>query len=293
MTLRVLDAANKKDCGAWSEYLESLSSEWRDIHYEPEYMQAYAEEDGSRALCLTGDMGGFLPIMLRGLKIGNAYSYGSYPWFTQYWIDWSQERGVETIRYRAHPFYPVPATGAEPEKLIAYMDLSIDPYAELRKGHASSIMLANKSGVTVELSDDIDLFYSMYCAMLDRTGAKENWRFDVKLLSKLRALYPIGFQVLIAKVDGEPEAGCVLLGARKTCYYHYAGSFGRWRNIGVGNLLVIKAAEYAKAVGYDRLHLGGGLTADPSDSLFRFKAGFSKRRCWVYQYKWEAKVEAA
>jgi lipid II:glycine glycyltransferase (peptidoglycan interpeptide bridge formation enzyme) len=77
------------------------------------------------------------------------------------------------------------------------------------------------------------------------------------------------------------------------CYYHYAGSFDRHRNIGIGQALVIGAAEFAKSRGYGRLHLGGGLSTNTEDSLLRFKSGFSKRRAWCYTYTRELAQEQA
>lgn len=71
-----------------------------------------------------------------------------------------------------------------------------------------------------------------------------------------------------------------------SCYYHYAASFRapEHANLGVGNLLVVEAAKMAKRMGYRRLHLGGGPTTDPNDSVLAFKAAFTKPewKAWTY-----------
>ncbi len=294
MTVLTLNAANKKDRAIWHETFERLPPVCRDIHFDPEYMQVYADTEGSKAQCLINEFGEPFPFIRRDNELGNAYGYGfAVPMKSIVFSEWLKQEGIERIRYRLHPFLPysdkenlIYRPYSNQEKLIVYMDLSLDPRAELRKGHASSIVLANKSGVAVDESHDIELFYAMYCAMLERNEADPKWKFSLNLLIKLREAYPDGFRIFIASVDGQPEAG-------GTAYYHYAGSFGRWRSIGVNNLLVIKAAEYAKSIGCKRLHLGGGLTADSSDTLLRFKTGFSKHRCWVYKYQWQAKAQAA
>jgi hypothetical protein len=49
------------------------------------------------------------------------------------------------------------------------------PASELRKGHASSIVKARNAKTVVKKSDDVELFYDMYCAMLDRKDADDKW----------------------------------------------------------------------------------------------------------------------
>ncbi len=132
------------------------------------------------------------------------------------WKRWCSANGIEREFYRIIPWYEWDDNW-NAEKRIVYMDLSIDPEAELRKGHKSSLELSRRSGVTIEHCDELELFRDMYWNTMNRLGADERWNYGSGLLLNLRDAYPDGFQFLLAKVNGEPEAGCILLGAHQTC----------------------------------------------------------------------------
>jgi len=298
MTFRILDASYLFDWATWDSRLAGLPISQRDLHFEPAYVAAYAAEMETHAFCAfytSYELFTIQPfIVLKNRYIGHAYGYGGVicngrltlhiAEFAAHFRRWMDQNSFGE-RTRSHPFCGT--TYGRQEKNIVYMDLSIDPEAELRKGHKSSLAVARRSNITIEPCDELDLFRDMYLTTMNRLEASEYWMFSDKLLPALKAAYPTGFQFLLAKVNDEPEAGCILLGAHQTCYYHYAGSYGRHRNIGVGQAVVIEAARWAKARGYTRLHLGGGTTADPKDPLFIFKSGFSRRRAWVYKYERE------
>lgn len=320
--LYVLDARRDLDFEHWRQALCRLPAGLRDLHYDPEYARIYAGSGRAFAAFYehndwvyviepfvtqsAGTEVGYSPRPPPG--IASPYGFGgplsncptveiahSYRGSLDGWM---RACGIQRQWCRLHPFMvdyqaKLMSEPVQREKLVVYMDLRDDPQSELRKGHKSSFMLSRKSKVTVEESDDVQLFYEMYKAMLDRNDADDKWRFDLSLLYELKEAYPDGFHVLIASVAGRPEAGCVLLGAYGTCYYHYAGGFDRHRGIGVGQALVVGAAELAKRRGYSRLHLGGGLTTDPEDKLLRFKSGFSLCRAWCYTYTRELEAVAA
>lgn len=252
-----------------------------DLHFLPGYAEAYARETKSR-LVFFEDAPIRTPVLIgRDGVATHPYGYGAaMP--PAAWLSGTASR----VWWRPHPLIDgIAGQGAEREKLIAFMDLAGEPEDELRKGHRSSVTLAKAGGVTVEPSDDIPAFHALYTATMERLGAEARWRISLRLLQDLRAAVPAGFQILVASIDGEPEAACLMLGAFRTAYYHYAASARKHPASGAGNLLVVEAAHWAKARGYERLHLGGGTTTDPNDSLLRFKCGFSRRRAWTYVHR--------
>ncbi len=295
MTFRILDASHPLDRAAWQEALSKLPASQRDLHFEPGYVAAYAAEIGAHALCALQSYNDndfvLYPFVLKSTKeIACAYGYGGHVFsnpvgrlFLDDFRYWRIQNRIIREFYRCHPFVTHIRDEGPAEKQIVYMDLSLDPETELRKGHKSSLNLARGAGVTVEPSDDLELFRDMYLQTMSRKHAQKRWEFSENLLPALKDAYPDGFRFMLAKVHGEPEAGCILLGAHQTCYYHYAGSYGCHRYIGVGQAIVVEAAKWAK------LHLGGATTADPKDPLFIFKSGFSKQRAWVYKYEREFK----
>lgn len=300
----VLDA--DKDSTEWGELIRALPEPLRDLHYLPGYARAYADKDGGKALCAAfrGRDGAIVlqPFMATAAdEIRNVYGYGGPLWSASRPLDcwefagefraWQVASGVKRERCRLHPFYAamqLKLVRAEVEKEIVAIDLTGNGLDEaaMRHGHRDSLRRARALGVKVEQTGDVAMFLEMYCATMARHGADPGWDLTSKFLTSLN-LAGFGAAVLVATVDGEPEAACVLLHAFQTVYYAYAGSFGRHPKAGAGTLLVVEAARLARAWGYRCLHLGGGTTVSQDDPLLAFKAGFSSLKMPVYRYERE------
>ena len=56
-------------------------------------------------------------------------------------------------------------------------------------------------------------------------------------------------------------------------HYHLSGTTDKGRETGSSTLVLLEAARWAQANGYERFHLGGGL-GGKADSLHHFKARF-------------------
>lgn len=286
--MQMLDASLSSDAVEWRDRVLSLPPNLQDLHYLPGYVKAYADEGGWPALCSVVDgANGFViyPHVVKAKQIATAYGYGAPLASVPIMADEAWKPAGADVWYRMHPLLHADhQPPGEREKQIVWMDLTADPESQLRKGHRSSVAAARKAGVWV---DTITLgeFYQMYLGTMERLTAADRWRFSIKLLRDLRDAFPDGFRIMAAFYNGTPEAACVLLRAFGTCYYHYAASWRRHPEIGAGNLLVVEAAKWAKSHGDKRLHLGGGLTPDPNDSLLRFKAGFSNHRAWTHVIK--------
>jgi hypothetical protein len=289
VTEAVLDASRSSDAATWRDLVLSLPEHLRDLHYLPAYVKAYADEWGAQAKCgVINGSNGFViyPHVRRSADhLCSPYGYGaplaSEPVAED--VVWRGITSAPTIWFRMHPLLSANHQPAgKREKQVVWMDLTADNIESgLRKGHRSSVAAARRAGVTIGTLT-LGEFYQMYLATMERLTAEDRWRFSIKLLRDLRDAFPDGFTILAAFYNGQPEAACVLLRAFGTCYYHYAASWRRHPEIGAGNLLVVEAARWAKSQRDKRLHLGGGLTPDPNDSLLRFKSGFSTRRAWTY-----------
>jgi len=77
-------------------------------------------------------------------------------------------------------------------------------------------------------------------------------------------------------------ASCLVIHAYETAYYHFGGSSASHFDLRANNLLLFEVALWAKSQGLRWFHLGGG--QGPRDSLFRFKAGFSKKAAPLFSY---------
>ncbi len=184
------------------------------------------------------------------------------------------------------------AASSRHEKDVVILDLSQqedDLLKGLRKGHRSTVKMAERSGVRVEKVETSDenlaTFSALYEATMERRQAAPRWFMPKGFFqTTARRLGPERTTLFFAYIDGQVESGCLLMHDYETAYYHFAGTAAKHPEIGASTLLVWKAALWAKAAGYTTLHLGGGVTSQPDDSLLRFKAGFSKLRAPLFTY---------
>lgn len=243
--------------------------------------------------------------------ITNPYGFGgpiasdaesckaAFPEFSKAFGRWCDERHVASEFTCLHPFLerwqrPLIAIAESPhhEKDVVFIDLTqgeAELIAGLRKGHRSSIARARRSNVEVRSVDplgaEMDLFREMYIETMQRRSAAARWSLpDVFFKATVRHLGADRTSLLIATVEGVPESGCLLMHGYDTAYYHFAATFAKHPGLGVNNLMVFEAAKLMKAAGKRRLHLGGGVSSNPDDSLFLFKAGFSPGRAPLYTY---------
>jgi lipid II:glycine glycyltransferase (peptidoglycan interpeptide bridge formation enzyme) len=76
-----------------------------------------------------------------------------------------------------------------------------------------------------------------------------------------------------AEIDGEVVASALCLATPPWLHYHLSGTTDSGRSTGSSTLVLLEAARWAQANGYERFHLGGGL-GGKEDSLHHFKARF-------------------
>ena len=76
-----------------------------------------------------------------------------------------------------------------------------------------------------------------------------------------------------AEIDGEVVASALCLASPPWLHYHLSGTTDAGRSTGASTLVLLEAARWAQAQGYERFHLGGGL-GGKADSLHHFKARF-------------------
>jgi hypothetical protein len=212
---------------------------------------------------------------------------------------WCRSERLASEFCSLHPFFFTQqraligeTSGLRHEKDVVYIDLRQDEDAiakGLRKGHRSGIAAARRAGVKVEKVDpnaaNIARFHEMYYATMSRRQAAPRWHFPETYFPNCVAhLGDRRVSLFFASVGSRLESGCFLIHDFATAYYHFAGTHAAFPQLAVNNLLVYEAALWAKAAGYERFHLGGGVTAGEDDSLLRFKAGFSDRRAPLHTY---------
>jgi hypothetical protein len=245
--------------------------------------------------------------------IANPYGFGGpvssaadpevarrlYRAFAHEFAAWCGREGIASEFASLHPFF-VPhqlalmqgVLVARHEKDVVFIDLTEDESKiakNLRKGHRSSVALARRAKARLEKVEtsetNLAVFGEIYAGTMVRRQAVERWFVPENYFSNFaRQLGARRTSLFFAKVDDEIESACLLMHDFGTAYYHYAGTRATRRELGINNFMVIETAMWAKAAGFRRYHLGGGVTRDQDDSLLRFKAGFSEHRAPLYTY---------
>lgn len=279
MSFRILSADT--DALEWQHLFKNLPEDGKDVHYLPGYAQAHKLEGKAYlAVWERGELFAMQPFVLRCARMSSPYGYGGLTG-RGFLPDEPYLAGCD--RYRFLPWASHQA--GTKEKEVVAIDLTGDIDAGLRKGHASSIKLAQKCEVMVEevssVTENIAEFWQMYDQTMVRRGAEESWRLPLSHFLDMNRLMLDNFALFFAYVGDEIESSCIVLHGYDTAYYHFAGTYARHPNLGVNNLLVYEVARWSRGMDYRRLHLGGGVTADPEDSVLKFKSGFSPDRIAV------------
>jgi lipid II:glycine glycyltransferase (peptidoglycan interpeptide bridge formation enzyme) len=131
----------------------------------------------------------------------------------------------------------------------------------------------------VELKD-INIFKEIYLDTMDRINADKFYLFNdeyFKLMSEDE-------RYIILGVEYERRiAACgIFISSGEYFHYHLAGSLKEYQKFSPNNLMLYEAIKLGKKLGNKLMFLGGGLQNSTEDSLFKFKASFSKNMCDFY-----------
>lgn len=157
-------------------------------------------------------------------------------------------------------------------------------YSELSSSCRRNIKKAKRENLRVEFSKNWEDFYLLYIKTLDRKSACSFYYFPTSffeyIFSNLSSYATVG---MTYSKEGRPVAAAIFLHSNSNFYYFLGGSLEEYLIYRPNNILFWEAILYAKYKGYHKFYLGGGYRN--KDSLFHFKAGFSKDRVEYFTYR--------
>jgi len=106
---------------------------------------------------------------------------------------------------------------------------------------------------------------------MDRLGVDAYYHFNEDYFLGLAQLVQNSGLLLAAVQDEEWVAAAVFLKGSTWLHYHLSAADPDKRVPGATNRLLYTAAQVGSQRGLKRLHLGGGRTSMPDDSLLKFK----------------------
>ena len=297
----------------WMACLEMLGR--YDIYHLPAYHRACEAGSDARAQAYVAEIGGetlFHPVMLRPIdRVGSApppqglcdaetvYGYSGPlsstddPGFlAEAWRgydEWCAERQVVCEFTRFNPLLKnqaIAAPGCETwrDRQTVAIDLGAGEDAVWRGYagvHRNSIRKAQKNGLTCKqrpVREAMPAFRTIYEETMRGLEADPAYYFSEDHYLKLIEGLGDRLRVFMVSSRGTDVAGALFLAQGDTLHYHLSGSMATYRHLAPNNLLIHEAARWAIGQGFKTFHLGGGRGPAPEDSLFRFKARFSRRR---------------
>jgi hypothetical protein len=261
---------------------EVPSEEWDglelDAYYRRPYVEAAALIDRGRPFLLEHEGGVFAGIEREEPRdVVSPYGYGG-PTGQGFWPayeEWARERGVVSTFVRFHPLLAnqqgVPIHLEELAPTVAWrVEPGRDLLAGLHFKHRNKVRKAENAGATVSAANGLDGFVELYEDTMRRIDADPFYFFEPAYWEHLAELPLVRFD---AAIDGDVVASALCFATPPWLHYHLSGTTDAGRSTGASTLVLLEAARWAQAQGYDRFHLGGGL-GGKADSLHHFKARF-------------------
>lgn len=152
---------------------------------------------------------------------------------------------------------------------------------QIRKGYRYDIRKAGRSGVEVEICNAetcVDPFHALYIQTMKDVDADSYYFFNKAFFRDTIRLLDKNAAAFLAHYQGKVIAGAFYIWGDEFLHYYFSGMNRDYSHVGANKVLLYNAMMWGREKGLKRLHLGGGVGSSDTDSLMRFKAGFSKLR---------------
>jgi CelD/BcsL family acetyltransferase involved in cellulose biosynthesis len=309
MNIQVVDYQNP----LWLQTLRKLRY---DVYHLPEYVRLEAKRTNTNSqafILIDGEKIFFLPFLIRSCNdilgsqsqdFSDAISPYGYPGvllseaavntpgFTDFALEelnyYLRVKGICSAYFQLHPilsnkFSPIflQQTANKIGETIS-IDLKLSEsqiWANTRKGHQSTINKCKRLGFTarmVNLVEYVENFQTIYEETMNRVAAKQSYYFDREYFSDLLKLDG-NIHLCLVELESEIAAACILFECGGIVQAHLGGTKNKFLASSPFNYLLDYVRYWAKQRGNELMHIGSGV-GGTKDSLYHFKAGFSKQR---------------
>jgi Acetyltransferase (GNAT) domain len=207
-----------------------------------------------------------------------------------------QELGVVAVFTRLHPLIEqreiLSGLGeCLPGGQTVSIDLSLP--ADVQRMHfRDSLKRGIERGRRLGLfaAEDIDKehlgkFYEMYSATMRRVNAARYYFFEPEYFDELARHLGPALRLFVVSAGDQLAAGALCVVCKGIVQYHLGATKDEFVPLSPMKLLLDTVRLWATERGQRVFHLGGGVGSQ-ADSLFNFKAGFSKRRHQFFTWRW-------
>ncbi len=305
------------------EWLEALHKAYRyDFYHCPSYQVLSAKNSSQEAVLIVCTEGPFtiaIPLMFRpvneveGLEefpfrdatsvygyVGPVASHENIPQslidkFQEILCDFLKEKGIVCVFSRLHPLINQKQllTGLGD---IVYVGetISIDlnstveeQWSRYRKDHKRRINRLRRMGFSClrnSSNEYLDEFIAIYYETMNRVKADDSYYFDARYFRGLVEAHDLGMQLFSVIYEGEIVCSGLFSLCSDIVQAYLGGTKSRFLKYSPDRLIFDEGRIWANAAGANYFHIGGGVGAK-EDSLFEFKAGFSRNRHNFYVWR--------
>lgn len=302
------------DSPRWAALLKSTR---HDFYHLPQYLRLCADQEGGVSFGFLAEDGKnryFAPLIVCGLPRSPEFGDGCCDAIAPYgyacplmiaadpgasagFLDRAiaahiaqlRRQGITSAFFRLHPLFPLPADVLRRhgclvrhgETVLVDLTLSEEElWRQTRSGHRTEIERSRRNGYEAAIDSqwrDLDEFCAAYAETMRRVGAHPSYFFPRDYFARLKAEFSGVFHLCTVRVGGEFACGGLFSECCGIVQYHLSGTADAYARRYPTKLMLDFVRRWAKDRGNKVLHLGGGVGA-ADDSLFQFKAGFSKLR---------------
>ena len=303
----------------WTEFLSETP---HDMYHLPGYVRLCADQDDGEAIAFIAEQENnrlLFPLIIRRIEHGNSqlgtlfdvaspYGYPS-PLLSS---DQSEEeqtrflnaaleklmaglrqRGVVSAFVRLNPLLPLPLEPFRKHGTLVlhgqtvFNDLTESEdelWKQTRKSTRKIVQRCKRKGYVAEMDcqwDHFEVFHSIYLKTMRRLAADESYLFSRQYFYELRDVLNGDLQIGIVRLGNEVTCASMYSEVGGIVQAHLSGARPEFNKDSPTTLLDHYARSWAKQRGNHIFHMGGG-RGGTNDSLFQFKAGFSKQRADFY-----------
>lgn len=301
-----------QDEGEWSSALAEMPMSFQDIYYTPGYHKAFENNNDGKAVCFVfRDQGEtylncFMVNSVNALgykldreyfDIQSVYGYSgalsssedstflsaAEKVFNQYCSD--HHFIAEFSRY--HPVLKnIKFANKETsrfDRTTVIVDLSQGYQSNWDKHYSTNarnmVRKAQREYMAEFMyspaSTDVETFVLLYEENMIKVNAHPYYRFSPDFFRKF--FHDLKDNIILFTVkdqNGVAMCSSIFLYFNKYIHYHLSGRANASNN-SINSFLIDAAIKFACGNGFQTLHLGGGRTSSPEDSLLKFKKNFS------------------
>lgn len=300
-----------ESASAWSAFLAAVP---HDVYHLPSYvaMSAAQEPAGERAearaiIVHDGDRAMLLPMVVRGIRGDETASDAISPYGYPGPLFWGErdtdfvaracaamvarlrEDRIVSLFVRTHPLLDRDVSGLEALGTVVEhgetvsIDLTAtaeELWSGTRSGHRNEINRAIRAGHRAFIDWDWKheaAFVEMYTATMHRVGASADYLFGADYVRALRVALGERLHLCVVDIGGAIAAAGLFTEECGIVQYHLSGTDEAFAHERPTKLMLHVVRGLMKERGNRVMHLGGGV-GSLQDSLFEFKAGFSRQR---------------